>query len=121
MKRISILLFGLLIAGNSFQLKAQDITLEDFQKVAIIDQKVMVPMRDGVRLSTDIYRPKTGAPVPVIFERTPYNFNAYRDGKLNTGKFKKSTRPFNEDMPMLFRMSVEGIILREIGIFWEFL
>ena len=89
MKRISILLFGLLIAGNSFQLKAQDITLEDLQKVAIIDQKVMVPMRDGVRLSTDIYRPKTGAPVPVIFERTPYNFNAYRDGKLNTGKFKK--------------------------------
>jgi len=39
---------------------------------------VMVPMRDGVRLATDIYRPaRNGTPVegkfPVILERTPYN------------------------------------------------
>src|SRR5260370_37846196 len=39
---------------------------------------VMVPMRDGIRLATDIYRPaRNGAPVegkfPVILERTPYD------------------------------------------------
>ncbi len=89
MKRIFFLLLTMLSAGIIFHAEAQDITIEDLQKIAIIDQKVMMPMRDGIRLSTDIYRPKTDKPVCVIFERTPYNFNAYRDGKLNTGKFKK--------------------------------
>ncbi len=51
---------------------------------AIVDQKVMMPMRDGVRLCTDIYRPKTDKPVPVIFSRTPYNFNTWGDGEIRT-------------------------------------
>ena len=35
---------------------------------------VMVPMRDGVRLATDIYSPATGAgPWPVILVRNSYN------------------------------------------------
>ncbi|MFB6361265.1 MAG: CocE/NonD family hydrolase, partial [Halobacteriales archaeon] len=40
---------------------------------------VMIPMRDGTRLATDVYRPRdpeTGAvidePLPVLFDRTPY-------------------------------------------------
>jgi putative CocE/NonD family hydrolase len=37
---------------------------------------LMVPMRDGVRLATDIYRPKdTSKRVPIVWVRTPYNFN----------------------------------------------
>jgi putative CocE/NonD family hydrolase len=48
----------------------------ELQSLAIIDRKVMVPMRDGVRMATDIYRPKNASGrVPVIFVRTPYNFN----------------------------------------------
>jgi putative CocE/NonD family hydrolase len=44
--------------------------------IAVIDRRVQVPMRDGTRLMTDIYRPKHPAgPVPIIFVRTPYNFN----------------------------------------------
>jgi rhodanese-related sulfurtransferase len=44
--------------------------------VAIIERKLMIPMRDGVRLATDVYRPKHGdARVPTIFVKTPYNFN----------------------------------------------
>ena len=37
----------------------------------------MVPMRDGVRLATDLYRPTdlTG-PLPTILMRTPYNKGA---------------------------------------------
>ena len=44
----------------------------------------MMPMRDGIRLSTNIYRPKTNDKVPVIFSRTPYNFNSWGDGKERT-------------------------------------
>ncbi len=51
-------------------------TEKQLESLAIIERKVMVPMRDGVRLATDIYRPKNAAgPVPIIFVRTPYNFN----------------------------------------------
>ncbi len=44
--------------------------------IAEIHRKLMVPMRDGVRLATDVYVPKDAdGPVPAIFSRTPYNFN----------------------------------------------
>ena len=44
-----------------------------------VERSVMVAMRDGVRLSTDIYRPKglTGA-LPTILIRLPYNKATYR-------------------------------------------
>lgn len=32
----------------------------------------MVPMRDGIRLATDIYLPEGKGPFPVLLERTPY-------------------------------------------------
>ncbi|MBE3131921.1 MAG: acylase, partial [Acidobacteria bacterium] len=48
----------------------------ELQSAAIVERKVMMPMRDGVRLATDIYRPKdTSKRVPAIWVRTPYNFN----------------------------------------------
>ncbi len=53
-------------------------TENELEKLAVIERKVMMPMADGVRLATDIYIPKTAGPsnkVPVIFVRTPYNFN----------------------------------------------
>lgn len=31
-----------------------------------------VPMRDGVRLKTDIWLPATEEPCPVLLQRTPY-------------------------------------------------
>jgi putative CocE/NonD family hydrolase len=39
-------------------------------------KNVMVPMRDGVKLATDIYRPAADGRYPVILERTPYNKDA---------------------------------------------
>jgi len=50
----------------------------------VIDQKVMMPMRDGIRLATDIYRPKGNGKHPIVFSRTPYNFNTWVDGKMTT-------------------------------------
>ena len=41
----------------------------------------MVRMRDGIGLATDVYRPKSNIKVPIIFSRTPYNFNSWVDGK----------------------------------------
>ena len=49
---------------------------KELQQVAVIERKLMVPMRDGKRTATDVYRPKdTSKKYPIIFVRTPYNFN----------------------------------------------
>jgi putative CocE/NonD family hydrolase len=69
---------------------AQDDILKQLESIAVIDQKIMVPMRDGVRLATDVYRPKTEDRVPIIFSRTPYNFNAWRDGELRTRTYQSA-------------------------------
>jgi putative CocE/NonD family hydrolase len=51
-------------------------TEKELQSLAVVERKVMMRMRDGVRLATDIYRPKdTTAKVPTVWVRTPYNFN----------------------------------------------
>ena len=48
----------------------------ELQSVAVVERKVMVPMRDGVRLATDIYRPKNATgKVATVLVKTPYNFN----------------------------------------------
>ena len=82
-KKLRIIL--LILSVLPWTLAAQNDQLwETLKEVAVIDQKVMMPMRDGVRLATDIYRPKTDAPVPVVFSRTPYNFNTWKDGEMST-------------------------------------
>lgn len=84
MKLFKPLAFLLFLTISSHTFAQEKNILEQLQEIAILDQKVMMPMRDGVRLATDIYRPKTDNPVPIIFSRTPYNFNSYRDGELVT-------------------------------------
>ncbi len=66
---------------------AQD-ELETLEAIAVIEQKVMMPMRDGTRLATDIYRPKSGGPAPTIFVRTPYNFSLWRDGEFQSRRLR---------------------------------
>lgn len=49
---------------------------KELQDIAIVERRVMIPMKDGVRLATDIYRPKNAnGKVPIVFVKTPYNFN----------------------------------------------
>ncbi len=64
-------------AGLSAEAKARRWAVEhELDSLAVIDRKVMLPMRDGVRLATDIYRPRNlSLKYPVIFSKTPYNFN----------------------------------------------
>src|SRR5580692_6397229 len=65
---------GWLALGNTA--RAAESKEEEPYDVALTSD-VMVPMRDGVRLATDVYRPaRNGKPLPgrfpVILERTPY-------------------------------------------------
>jgi uncharacterized protein len=39
----------------------------------IIEKNVRVRMRDSVSLATDVYRPETQGPFPVVVQRLPYN------------------------------------------------
>jgi len=77
-----IVLVAILFTQQS--LNSQQNILSKIHEIATIEQKVMMPMRDGVRLSTDIYVPKTDKKVPIIFSRTPYNFNSWGDGEEKT-------------------------------------
>jgi len=64
--------------GNSqAELVAQRNAVESqLEAKAIIDRSIMVPMRDGVRVLADVYRPKDASKTyPIIFVRTPYDFN----------------------------------------------
>ncbi len=75
---------GLAAVSNPGWAKEADPTMADVEAIAISDTMVMVPMRDGVRLATDIYRPKDAAgPVPVILMKTPYDFNEIQGFQLN--------------------------------------
>ena len=67
---------------------AQERDSEDaLEDTATIERKAWVSMRDGVRLSTDIYRPKDAkGPLPTIFWRTPYNYNTLRGGRSRMAK-----------------------------------
>lgn len=84
-RKLQLQLFLSLFFLLSIQVFGQEKSiLNQLEEVAIVDQKVMMPMRDGIRLATDIYRPKSDQPVPIVFSRTPYNFNTYGDGELRT-------------------------------------
>ena len=74
--------FCYLIFSNSIQ--AQESIFDKLNAIATVDEKVMMPMRDGVRLASDIYRPKEAGKYPIIFSRTPYNFNSWGDGEQRT-------------------------------------
>jgi putative CocE/NonD family hydrolase len=67
------LLLSILLSGGLL-LSAQT----DERYDVVTTKNVMVPMRDGVHLATDVYRPsRNGSPVegkfPALLERTPYN------------------------------------------------
>ncbi|MEM9835393.1 MAG: CocE/NonD family hydrolase [Bacteroidota bacterium] len=74
----------------TWPLSAQQTAKEKLAEIAIIEQKVMMPMRDGIRLATDVYRPKTDEKVPVIFSRTPYNFNGWGDGQERSRTYERA-------------------------------
>ena len=87
MKKILFSIGLFVCAAIAEPLFAQDAAMiyQKLESIAVIDQKVMMPMRDGIRLATDIYRPKGEGKYPIVFSRTPYNFNTWADGKMVNG------------------------------------
>jgi hypothetical protein len=59
-----------------------------------IEKDLMVPMRDGVRLATDLYLPVGAAEkLPVILIRLPYNKNRYGGAMSPARFFASQARP----------------------------
>jgi putative CocE/NonD family hydrolase len=85
---LSVHLWGLFVAillscSSSIAQEAPNPPLDEFQEVATSNLMVMVPMRDGTKLATDVYLPKgKPGPFPVIFVKTPYNFNKLQGSSL---------------------------------------
>src|SRR5438045_26402 len=49
---------------------------QELESVAVVERKLMIPMRDGKKMAADVYRPKdTAKKYASVFVRTPYNFN----------------------------------------------
>lgn len=68
---------------------ARNQTEKELAAVAIIERKLMTPMRDGKRMATDVYRPRDESrKYPAIFVRTPYNFN-YWDVRMGAPRDMK--------------------------------
>jgi len=103
MRSFRYLFLSLLLGVVVVKAGAQEEILDQLEEISIVDQKVMMPMRDGVKLATDIFRPKTVQPVPVIFVRTPYNFNSWRDGKMNTQTYRSALNAVKRGYAFVFQ------------------
>ena len=61
-------------AAQDYARWSDDAARAELAKRDEVQTIVMMPMRDGVRLATNIYRPKNAeGPLPTIFWKTPYN------------------------------------------------
>ncbi len=86
-------------------------------EVVRFEDNLMIPMRDGVRLATDIYRPaRGGAPLdeklPVLLQRTPY-------GKTGAG-LVESARYFAANGYVVALQDVRGTYASE-GVFTKYI
>ena len=58
----------------------------EFADISKAMPMLMAPMRDGVRLATDVYLPKDKpGPFPTVFVKTPYDFNEIEGANLIWG------------------------------------
>src|SRR3546814_5991540 len=69
---------------------------------------VMVPMRDGVRLSTNIFTPRDArGPLPTILWKTPYNEHKLRGSTLRYASeaVKRRSEEHTSELKSLMRIS----------------
>jgi len=72
----SISVFGQQPTSTPEMIARRNAIEAELQSIAVVERKVMVPMRDGKRVQADVYRPKDPTrKYPIILSRTPYNFN----------------------------------------------
>jgi putative CocE/NonD family hydrolase len=84
---------GMMLLVVSTRVAAQNVSGAPFPRPpggheVVIERSIMVPMRDSVRLATDVYRPKDVAEaLPTILIRTPYNKSANPNGDASARFF----------------------------------
>ncbi|MBX7119949.1 MAG: CocE/NonD family hydrolase [Gemmatimonadaceae bacterium] len=100
-------------AQNQDSLRAVRWALEnELQSLAVVERKVMITMRDGVRIQADIYYPKDGSQrYPAIWVRTPYNFNWW---DITLGAPRDMTNALTA-----IRRGYAWVDMQERGHFWS--
>jgi predicted acyl esterase len=98
-------------------------TLEN-QHAMIIERDVAIPMRDGVKLYADIFRPADERPVPPIIAWTPYGKHVPFDPKrfLNAGVKEGDTSPytaFEAPDPVFWIPSGYAVIVIDVRGTWN--
>lgn len=72
-----------------------DISPPQYSKMAV-EKDVKVPMRDGIALATDVFRPDAEGKFPAIVIRLPYGKNAARSAKIAGGMELKPALLFTQ-------------------------
>ena len=86
--RIELLAICAVLMSPAFGSQAPSYSWPEPKFKVRIEKSVKIPMRDGVRLSTDLYFPLgEDGKVPVILIRTPYNKAPYNDQKSVAHQF----------------------------------
>ncbi len=71
----SVVIWAVVLASSCSRILAKVLEIGPPENRVIVEKNVMVPMRDGIHLATDIYRPKPAGKYPVVLCRLPYNKN----------------------------------------------
>lgn len=73
-----------------------------------IEKNVMVPMRDGERLATDVYRPTDQGHFPVLMMRLSYG---KEDVAIYANTFVEAGYPTRPVKPLGSPMGIQGAVL----------
>lgn len=80
-------------SGEYYRDYQPEAIIRELKRDAVSDDAIMIPMRDGVGLDTDIYRPKNAkGPLPTIFWKTPYNELEMKSGPALGGACSGAAR-----------------------------
>jgi hypothetical protein len=105
-------LLALLCAGVTPQLYAQEQADSLFTR-----RDVMIPMRDGTRLYTQIFTPlRSAGPVPILFFRTPYGTVHLNAARMTAGFRELATDGYifvTQDIRGRFRSEGQFVMLRQ--------
>jgi hypothetical protein len=87
-KKVFIAFAFVLLANPMLAVSSHPACGREAESEVVVRSDVMVPMRDGIRLATDIYLPaEDGQPIPerlpTILQRLPYN----KDGSSEAGRY----------------------------------
>src|SRR5947207_1616828 len=104
-RNAALFTFGLLGTGVGVPAFAQGTAAHAGDTGVVVTRDVMVPMRDGIRLATDVYRPRAdgGAAtekLPTILIRTPYDKAFDPTNRRAFGSLSSERRVFLRQLPL---------------------